>query len=134
MAEAILAEQLRQRGLNNDWSVDSAGTSAWHINEAPDPRTIATCKQHKIPIDSRARQVISKDFMRFDHILAMDDSNLDNLRRFKQFAKTHVALLGDYDPDGEREVGDPYYGGDDGFEKIYHHIYRSCEAFLDAEA
>ena len=131
MAEAVLIELLQQRGLAQDWSVDSAGTSAWHIDEAPDPRTIATCHQHDIPIDSRARQVANKDFLRFDHILAMDNSNMDNLRRFKHFGKTHVALLGDYDPEGQREVGDPYYGGDDGFEQVYQHVHRSCVAFLD---
>lgn len=133
MAEAVCAHLLQQRGID-DWQVDSAGTSAWHIGEVPDPRTIAACKAHTIPIQSRARQVHSKDFLRFDYILAMDESNLDKLRRFKHFAKTQVALLGDYDPQGQLEVGDPYYGGDDGFERVYQHVYRCCVAFLDAEA
>ena len=49
--------------------------------------------------------------------MAMDNSNMDNLRRFKKlWQKRMFALLGDYDPDGVIEVGDPYYGGDDGFE------------------
>jgi low molecular weight phosphotyrosine protein phosphatase len=132
MAEAVCSELLKRRQLLAQWTVDSAGTSAWHIDEQPDSRTIATCIQHQIPIDSQARQIISKDFLRFAHILAMDHENMSNLQRFKQFDKTHVALLGHYDPQGVLEVGDPYYGGDDGFEHIYQHIYRSCEAFLDS--
>ena len=134
MAEAICIQLLSERGLSKDWTVDSAGTSAWHIGEPPDPRTIASCQAHQCPIDSRARQVVSRDFARFDHILAMDDANMANLKKFKQFGNTHVALLGDFDPQGEREVGDPYYGGDDGFELIYQHILRSCSAFLDEHA
>ena len=130
MAEAICIEMLNQRGIS-DWTIDSAGTSAWHIDEQPDPRTISTCRDHQIPIDSRARQVVNKDFLRFEHIIAMDHANLGNLKRFKNFEKTHVALLGAYDPEGQEEVADPYYGGDDGFELIFDHISRSLEQFLD---
>jgi protein-tyrosine-phosphatase len=128
MAEAVCRHLVQQRADADDWLIDSAGTGAWHVGEGPDRRTIAVCKQHGIPIGGSARKVRADDFNHFDHVLAMDTDNLANLHCFKGSAQ--VGLLGDYDPQGEREIGDPYYGGNDDFQQIYQQVRRSCEAFL----
>ena len=131
MAEAVCAHILAERGL--DWHVDSSGTAAYHIGDAPDPRTVAVCRKHNIAIDHQGRQAISADFEKFDYVLAMDEENLTNLQKLKGSENCNLlALLGDYDPRGEREVGDPYYGGADGFDRVFAHVYRSIVAFLDS--
>lgn len=131
MAEAICAQLLTERQL--DWQVDSCGTAAYHIGSDPDPRTVAVCRQHDLPIAHAGRQICDTDFTDFDYILAMDNENLNNLQKMKNVEScTDVGLLGAYDPQGQHEVDDPYYGGDAGFEIMYQHLYRCCVAFLDA--
>lgn len=99
--------------------VDSAGTAAYHIGKRADARTLEVLQRHGIPYDGRARQVSDADFESFDLILAMDRANLDDLRRRCPASlqhKLHLVL----EPLGEgREVGDPYYGGPAGFDRVY---------------
>ncbi len=132
MAEAICVHLLAERGLSDHWQVDSSGTAAYHVGAAPEPRTVAVCRKHNIAIKHAGRQAQSADFTHFDYILAMDDENLMHLQSMKDSDScSNLKLLGDYDPQGQREVADPYYGGDDGFARVYDHVYRSCDAFLD---
>lgn len=132
MAEAICAHLVRQRDDADRWLIDSAGTGAWHAGDPPDRRTVAVCRQHGIPIDGRARQVRAEDFQRFDIILAMDEENHADLSRHRgaRQGRARIALLGDFDPEQAGAVGDPYYGGAEGFERIYSQIERSCRALL----
>ncbi len=132
MAEAVMQHLVHEHGVADNWQIDSAGTSGWHIGDPPDPRTVATCRTHGIASNGSGRQVRTKDFQDFDYILAMDHDNLHNLQHHKGAAKGNatVDLLCHWNPGTEEEVPDPYYGGDDGFEHIFHLIHASCEAFL----
>ncbi|PPQ63009.1 hypothetical protein CVT24_006115 [Panaeolus cyanescens] len=151
MGEAVLREVAKQRGI--DLEVDSAGTAGYHVGEEPDERfrtmlLIAPLKcitheirieldshfalavQHNVPIDSLARQVSTSDFVKFTHILASDESNLRNLERVKPTNTTaEVRLWGSYLD--KKPIPDPYYGGIDGFEKVYQQCVRLSNAFLD---
>jgi len=128
MGEAVLADIAKKRGL--DITVDSAGTAGYHVGEEPDERTVAVCKKHKVPINSTARQVTTSDFTRFTHILASDKNNLRDLERIKPAnATAEVRLWGSY-LDNE-PVPDPYYGGTDGFEKVFQQVTKFSNAFLD---
>lgn len=129
MGEAVLKHVAEQRGI--DIHVDSAGTAAYHVGEDPDDRTIATCRKHKISIKHKARKVKKEDFTDFTHILASDESNLSNLEYMKPDVSTaEVRLWGSY-LDG-KPIGDPYYGGQDGFEEVYQQCVKYSNAFLDA--
>ena len=131
MAEAVFNHLLADRGLTEHYEVDSAGTGAWHAGELADPRTRTTLKQHNIPYDGRARQVRLYDFEHFDHIIAMDDDNRENLLRLEPSASEKITLLLDWDQSAPaREVPDPYYGGPDGFEHIYTLITNACTELL----
>jgi low molecular weight phosphotyrosine protein phosphatase len=56
-------------------------------------------------------------------------SDLEDLKPKDGTAK--LLLLGDFDPNGERIIRDPYYDSDSkGFEKAYVQSVRCCEAFL----
>ena len=109
---------------------DSAGTGAYHVGETADPRTLDVLERHGIPYDGCARQVRVADFEDFDLILAMDRSNLSNLRRIapeRHVGKLHLVL----EPLGaDREVGDPYYGGPSGFDIAFRELSESIEHWL----
>lgn len=96
----------------------SAGTSGFHNGEGIDARSIAIAKQHNIDISSyKSKQVSPYAHSEVDMFIAMDRQNYANLLKLG-FAPERIALLGDFGLGGE-EVPDPYYGGSDGFSKVY---------------
>ena len=119
---------------NEDAFVDSAGTSAYHVGESPDRRSIEVAKKHGIDISlQKSRKLTTDDFHSFDYIFAMDKSNLKNIKSIQPIdSNCHVYLLREFDTIGKGEdVPDPYYGGDSGFEDCFSMIKRSCENFLN---
>lgn len=133
MAEAIFRQMVDESGLADQFFIDSAGTGEWHIGELPDPRTRRVADQMGCPTFQRARQVRSSDFEEFDHIIAMDDSNLENLHRWPGARPEKVSLMLSWDPDAKlREVPDPYYGEGDGFVRMYEMLVPACRGLLDA--
>ena len=113
---------------NLDWQIDSAGTGGWHVGDPPDPRMVEAAAARGIDLSLlRARQAIARDFSDFDHVYAMDRSNLSNLRAL-QPAGAHASLdlfLGD------AEVPGPYYGGKDGFDHVLDLISARMETLFD---
>ena len=127
-----LAEGILQSKLDaNFFSVDSAGTAAYHIGELPDQRSIAVAKKHGIDISNqKARKFNIKDFIEFDIIYAMDKENYQNLC---SLAKNNTELqkvkmiLDEVKLSQNLSVPDPYYGGDDGFQNVYQLLDEACE-------
>ncbi|QYJ83929.1 low molecular weight protein-tyrosine-phosphatase [Shewanella aegiceratis] len=129
-AEAVFRGLLSERGLSI--GCDSAGTSAYHEGEGPDRRARLAGERRGLDFSGiRARGVIDEDFERFDLILAADKANLRDLRaRCPAHHQYKLALMLSFLGEGEREVPDPYYGGDDGFEQILDLLQQSCEELL----
>ncbi|CAI2175118.1 497_t:CDS:2 [Funneliformis geosporum] len=123
MAEAVFKDIIKQKELESRFNIDSAGTGNYHVGETPDHRSIQTCKQHGVSVDHYARQVVKQDFKEFDYILCMDNSNLASLQ---------IKLFGEYDPQGEILIQDPYYGGINGFEKNFQQVTRCSESFIES--
>ncbi|XP_069014342.1 low molecular weight phosphotyrosine protein phosphatase isoform X1 [Embiotoca jacksoni] len=122
------------RHVARQWVIDSGATSDWNIGSSPDARGLACLRNHGIETSHRARQVTKEDFMSFEYILCMDESNLSELNRRAKLAKTSQAkieLLGSYDPQKQLIIKDPYYGSDEDFEKVYEQCLRCCKAFLE---
>lgn len=121
IADGLLRRKISEQRLNA--TVDSAGTAAYHVGEAPDPRMRETGKSLGTPIDDlRARQFEVSDFDRFDLIYAMDRSNYNNilkLARNKSDENKVFMILNEANPGKNLEVPDPYYGGDQGFIEVY---------------
>ena len=92
-AEGVMRALVREAGLDDGVEVDSAGTGAWHVGGAPDPRAVAAARARGIALESSARQVRPEDFDRFDLILAMDRSNLRALRKLADGTRAEVRLL-----------------------------------------
>lgn len=131
--EGVMRHRLQQAGLAAQVAVDSAGTAAWHIGKAPDPRTCAAAAQRGYRLhELRARQVQAEDFARFDLILAMDHDNLRELQRLRpDSAGAELDLLLRRGGLAEHEVPDPYYGGSDGFERVLDLVESACERLIE---
>lgn len=133
-----LAEGILQSKLKNDkFIVDSAGTSSHHQGEKPDSRSVAIGQRFGIDItEQRSRPFQVSDFDIFDYILVMDKSNYNNIIKLakNETQISKVKLIMEYSNDtSEIEVPDPYYGGDHGFENIYHMINKACDDFIKSE-
>lgn len=96
-------------------SVDSAGIQGWHAGEPPDPRTVATALARGYDLGHlRARRIGPDDFGRFDLLLAADRGHVEELaRRAPAGARPKIRLFL-----GDEDLADPYYGGQEGFERV----------------
>lgn len=132
-AEGVFRARLRASPLSTRVRVDSAGTGGWHVGKAPDARACAAALKRGYDLSAlRARQVTADDFHRFDYLLAMDADNLAALQEMAPAARRNrAALLLDLLPTGSvREVPDPYYGGDAGFEHVLDLLESASDALL----
>lgn len=136
-AEAVFRQRVIDAGLQERIRIDSAGTGDWHIGKAPDRRASAAAAGRGYAMDDlRARQVSGDDFQRFDYVLAMDDNNLADLEDLRAAAGAgegvvlarFLDVLGE---DGPREVPDPYYGGDDGFDHVLNLVEKASDLWLE---
>jgi protein-tyrosine phosphatase len=130
-AEATMRRLVSDAGLEDDVTVDSAGTGSWHLGDPPDARSTTAAARRGIELSGAARLVTEADFSDYDILVAMDRSNRDALLRLApdDEARAKVRLL--HDPRGEEvEVPDPYYGGPDGFDRVLDIVEDGCRALL----
>lgn len=120
-AEGIFRAAVAEAGLAASITADSAGTTGWHVGEAPDARAIAAAAARGIDISGlRARSIEAGDFHGFDMVLAMDRTHLRVIEaQAPAGAPAETRLFLDFAPEaGSSDVPDPYYGGADGFEHV----------------
>jgi protein-tyrosine phosphatase len=135
-AEGVMRHLLREEGLEDEITVDSAGTGAWHVGNPPDRRATAAARARGIVLEGAARQVRPSDFDDYDLLLVADRENLADLRAIApdEAARAKVRLLREFDPasDGaaDLDVPDPYYGGPDGFEDVLDLVEAACRGLL----
>ncbi|MBS7325428.1 MAG: low molecular weight phosphotyrosine protein phosphatase [Thiopseudomonas sp.] len=131
-AEGVFRHAVKQAGLDKKITIDSAGTADWHTGKAPDPRTIKAAAKRGYDLSMlKARQAVSEDFHKFDLILAMDESNLANLKTIQPVdGKAELALYLPRCGQAAREVPDPYYGGADGFEQVLDMLEQASDVLL----
>jgi len=125
---------VKQAGLGDQIAIDSAGTGDWHVGHARDHRSRAVGEARGIPLSGAARQFVPGDFDDFDHVLAMDRANRDELLKLARNGRDRakVALLRSFDPSAppDAEVPDPYYGGPRGFDEVFDICERACRGLL----
>lgn len=134
MAEAVFRHKVKEAGLEDRVQVDSAGTGDWHVGQPPHAGTRKLLDTKRIRWNGiTARQVTKEDLLKFDYVVAMDNSNLRNLRALAGDAAgsgTKLCLLTDFVPDARvADVPDPYYTGN--FEEVYELVNAGCEALLE---
>ncbi len=134
LAEGVFRDLVKRQGLESSFTIDSCGTGHWHIGELPHPEARAVAKRYNISLTGiRARQIEKADFNNFDLIVAMDQSNLDDLRRIRTSNKGNIICLREYDIDTkDLNVPDPYYGGSEAFEQTFKIVARCCHALFEA--
>jgi protein-tyrosine phosphatase len=135
-AEGVMRRLVSDAGLDGEVVVDSAGTAGWHDGDPPDRRSQHEARERGLDISGlRGRQVRAADFEQFDLLLAMDAENQrDLLQLAPDAARGKVRLLREFDPAavaaGDIEVPDPYYGGPEGFARVYDAIESACKGLL----
>ncbi len=133
LAEAIFKHKMAEKGLEDFFEADSCGTANYHIGDPPDPRTIRNASKNGVSINHLGRQLSRDDFGRYDHILVMDQSNLQNaLRLAPPEFHNKIQLMRTYDPLGPgRDVPDPYYGNENDFQEVFDILDRSVEQLIE---
>lgn len=133
-AENIMNYRLRQAGFTDKIICDSAGTSGYHIGAPPDRRMSEAAKKRGIILEGRSRKLHPSDLERFDLILAMDRENYQDILYLDREEKytDKVRMMCDFAPHlPDREVRDPYYGGEAGFDYVIDLLLEACSGLLD---
>ena len=134
-AEGVFSSMVKEQDIADQFDIDSAGTHAYHIGEAPDLRAQKAAKDRGIQLSHiKARKVVYGDFEDFDYLLAMDDDNYEILmqaspEQFKEKVKYFLEFAPDLDT---RQVPDPYYGGKYGFERVLDMVENASLGFLNS--
>ena len=134
-AEAIFLKIIEDKGIQDKFFVDSAGTGSWHVGKDSDQRMKLAAKKRNVIIKSKARQIKKDDFKKFNYILTMDNSNYIDVLKIKNsesssdFSK--IIKIQEFALHfSEKEVPDPYFGGDDGFNYVLDILEDSVSGFL----
>ncbi len=134
-AEGVMLHLVKEAGLEEKIKVDSAGTSSFHVGEESDPRSRLYAQKRGVILTSISRQFNpKKDFKEFDYILAMDEKNINDLKKLdesnKYFQKVH--LITNFCQKGKYEkVPDPYYTGERGFELVLDILEDACSGLME---
>ena len=133
LAEGILKDKLYRHSIVAE--VDSAGFESFHVGDGADPRSKEIARKYGISLDSHvARKFTTRDFDHFDRIFVMDRYNHQDVMRLARHeadrAKVDYILNLSF-PGENREVPDPYYGGRDGFERVYRMLDSACDILLE---
>lgn len=133
-AENIMNHLIEQSGLSHEIFCDSAGTSSYHIGSPPDRRMTEAARQRGIPMQGKARQFTWDDFGDFDLILAMDRENFSDICYLDPEGqyRDKVKLMCDFCRHHSlKEVPDPYYGGEAGFNLVIDLLLDACAGLLE---
>ena len=136
-AEGIFNQKIKERDLENFFEVDSAGTGDWHVGNLPDRRMRATALSRGIELTSRSRQIEENDLYEFDQILVMDKDNLDAVKSLAKdrnnTVNSKIKLILSYSKNSQLdEVPDPYYGGQNGFNKVLDLLDDAMDGLIDS--
>ena len=133
-AEGIMKQKVQEQGLEDCFHLDSAGLYDYHEGELPDHRMRNHALKRGYKLTSRSRPVVYDDFNKFDLIIGMDDSNINNLKRMAPDPESQqkIKQMTDYCRHyHDNHVPDPYYGGASGFEHVLDLLEDACEGLLE---
>ena len=130
MAEMILRDMVRRRGLEAEFVIASAATSTEEIGNPVYPPARRMLASHGIDCGGkRAVQLCRADYDRYDWLLGMETANI---RRMCAICggdpEGKIARLLDGTPN-PRDIADPWYTGD--FQSTWDDLVEGCTALLD---
>ncbi|MBR1882137.1 MAG: low molecular weight phosphotyrosine protein phosphatase [Muribaculaceae bacterium] len=134
-AQGVMQRLVDERGLTDQFEIDSAGTSGYHDGDLPDRRMRVHARPRGYELTHRSRRVEGCDFEHFDLIVAMDSANAADLRRMAATVDEarKIVMMGDYirlQRNHYDYVPDPYYEGSEGFELVLDLLEDACDNLL----
>jgi protein-tyrosine phosphatase len=139
MAQVVLSDRVARAGLDGVVEVVSSGTGDWHLGNPMDRRAATVLTAHGYDASlHRAQQFDVAWFDDCDLILTMDAGNFANVTA--RGSAERVRMFRDFDPrahgerSGGRDVPDPYYGGEDGFDTVLAMVERTADTLVTALA
>ena len=129
MAEFVMKDIVEKVGLSHEFEIASAATSTYEIGNPVYPPARQKLAEHGIDCKGKtARQITKKDYDYYDYIVAMDQSNIRNLKNMlSNDPQGKISLLMDY-TSRPADVADPWYTGD--FQATWDDVSEGCEALL----
>lgn len=131
VAAAVFNQLVHERGLEQHFEARSSGTGGWHVGERAHAESRRNASQNGVSLEAhRARQFERGDFAAYDLVVALDESNFEDLRALRGKQPGNLRLLREWDRQnaGDLSVPDPYYEG--GFQGVFDIIHRSCDELL----
>ena len=133
LAKALFLQALSDAGAEDLFEVDSCGTNGQHDGEEADPRTRNNAASHGISIDHRSRKITPMDLDYFDLVLVMDENNRRTVELLCTTSQQRLKIkkLRAFDPLFPMDdVGDPWFGGEAGFELTYHILQENTALWV----
>ncbi len=136
LAEALFRHKVEERGLGDRFHIESSGTSAYHVGEAPDPGSQRVAYD-RLGLDisrQRSQQLTDAHHREFDYLVAMDRSNRRHALRMDSADEERVLLLRNFETEPSKrgtDVPDPYGGGSNHFDEVFAIVDRCTERLLD---
>lgn len=132
MAEFVLKQMVAEKGLAGSFEIDSAATESYNemCHAGIHHGTRQMLKSMHVPFEEHySRRIRPHDYAYFDYILAMDDSNIEDIQSLVGLDTEHkIYRLLDF-TDHPRNIKDPWYTGN--FDETYRDIVEGCQAFLE---
>lgn len=134
-AQGIMQSLVDNKGLQDKYTLDSAGLYGGHAGDLPDRRMRIHASRRGYDLTHRSRPVKSSDFEDFDLIIAMDDSNYSRLKNLAPSIEDEKKVVKMIDfvkgfPN-YHSVPDPYYEGAEGFEIVLDLLEDGCRNLLE---
>lgn len=133
LAHSVFENLIENENVQELFEVESSGTTAYHVGEQADSRMRRTASDHGVQINHRSRQLYRKDLADYDLLLTMDSGNYRDTQALcrSEEERGKVKMFRDFDPEGQGDVPDPWYGGPEGFETVWTIVRRTSESLLD---
>ncbi len=130
MAEFILKDMVKKIGLENQFLIESKGTSGEEIGNPLYYLAEDILKKHDVPYETRrAERFVASDYQDYDYILAMEEENVEEIKRIVgEDTQKKVYRLLDF-TDNPKDIIDPWYSRN--FEVAYQEIYTGCKSFVE---
>lgn len=127
-AESVFQKFVDNKGLSDNFEIDSCGLISYHQGESPDDRMISTLNRHGYKTNHRAKKITQKDFLENDYIICMDNNNYRELNQICPQGNNHkIHKISEFFPENVvlDSVPDPYYGDQRDFERVIN-LLESC--------
>ena len=130
MAEFLLKDMVKKRGIAGDFYIASAATSTYEIGNPVHRGTRAKLAQYGISVDGKtAVQLTKEDYAKYDYLIGMDTANIRDIMRIISSDPQHKVYKLLQFAGSERNIADPWYTGN--FDVTYDDIYEGCTALLE---